>query len=140
MVDVKEYYVYDYRRDRSVMEFEAEGDEVAIREFADWYNRVVRPDRWEGRRLGRYWLFEFIRNSAGELIEPRPLSVDENIRLSRMWMFVCDPPHDAEAWAAQDAEYARLDGLDVARLASRPANVFAEHLDDGKRVVRERTG
>lgn len=127
------FYVYDYRRDRTVLEFHAKSDFAALEEFSDWYNRLVRPDRWEGRKLGRYWLFAERRDPSGELLRPRPVSLDENVRLSLDWFLSCDPPYDDTSLAACEAEFRRLDALDMARLLSRPANVFAEHLDDGKR-------
>lgn len=126
------YYVYDYRRDRNAFEFEAASDLVALSEFAEWYNSVVRPDRWEGRRLGRYWLFCVQRGLDGSLLKPRPVSVDENVRLDKAAFFWADPPYDEASERRREAEFARLDALDMARLQARPANVFAEFLDDGK--------
>lgn len=129
MAKLFSYYVYDHRRDRVAFEFDAASDFAASLEFFDWYNRLVRPDRWEHRKLGRYWLFAEQRSASGELLRPRPVSVDENVRLDKAWCRACDPPFDAASEAAFEAEFARLDALDMARLMARPGNVFAEFLD-----------
>lgn len=127
------YYIYDYRRDRVASEFFASGDLAACEEFSEWYNLLVRPDRWEGRTLGRYWLFERQHDAQGRLVQPRPVSVDENVRLDHEYFFLAFPPNSATEEAARQAEFDRLDGLDLLRLGRRGANVFAEFLDDGKR-------
>lgn len=119
------FYVYDFKRDRFPLEFIAPDEFAARAEFSDWYNRMVRPDRWEGRKLGRYWLFEELRDDVGELVKPRRVMPDEDVRLCPLWFRCCDPPFDAESEAARDAEFARLDAADVARIFAR-GNRFAE--------------
>lgn len=127
------YYVYDYRRDATVHEFDAASDFAAHEEFSEWYNLLIRPDRWEKRRLGRYWLFARQALEDGTALKPRPLSVDENVRLDAEYFFLSVGPAGERDLALMEAEFTRLDEIDARRLLGRPANVFAEYLDDGKR-------
>lgn len=127
----REYYVYDFARDRVASEFEAEDDLGALSEFTVWYNLLVRPARWEKRSLGRYWLYERRHDADGGLLPPRPVSVDENIRLDRHFFWLASPPHDEASERALWEWFERLDAADLARLQSR-GNSFAEYLDYGR--------
>lgn len=131
MQDFKRYVVLDSRTGMERLEMECLSDEVAIREFCVWYNILVRYDRWEHRRLGRYVLCEELPELGSDgLPEWRAVFPDENVRLSWDYARMCDPPYDEASWDRLVSELERLDAIDVERLAGKPANVFMEHLDE----------
>lgn len=116
------YVIYDYKRDRDVMEFDAFSDEVAKREFSGFYNERIGTARWEARKFGRYFLFKHAKYVDGVrkwLGEPVMVMVDDEVRLSRQRWFMADPPSTPEEWEEDQREYDRLNGLDAARLARR---------------------
>lgn len=118
------YVGYDTKRDRFVMDFQAASDDVAKREFCNWYRAMVRPSRWEHRKLMRYSLCKLgyaeARVGPREYL-PKPLVLmwDEEVRMSHSWFWMADPPANASEDAELEAEFDRLDGLDAARLARR---------------------
>lgn len=116
------YIVFDANRRRVSLEFDAFSDEKAREEFSSWYNRIVRPSRWEARKFGRYWLYRECRVVGRDrqyLEKPVRLMCDDEVRLS-YWMFrMSEPPNDDAEQAELDAEFERLDKLDRERLARR---------------------
>lgn len=122
MSERRSYVVYDKKRKRHALEFDAFGDDVAKREFSSWYNIVVRPSRWEARKLGRYFLFRVADFEDGKpVFYERPLRLmdDDEVRLSYQYFRACDPPNDEADDREVEAEFDRLDALDAARLARR---------------------
>lgn len=114
------YAIYDEKRDRYVKIFDADGDKSAMEEFCFTYRMLVRPPNWEKRKLGRYFLVGNGKTEAGVFKADNSVRVvmqDVEVRLEYEWFRMEDPPHDDAASAALDAEYARLDAIDEARLA-----------------------
>lgn len=130
---MQRFYVLDVRRDRDCHWIEAASEDLAREEFSSWYNRVVRPDRWEKRKLGRYWLMAERRDASGELLDFKACFIcnDEDVRLDADYFRMCDPPFDEANTLECEAEFSRLDGLDVARLAAR--GNYRPEFFDGKR-------
>lgn len=115
---MRRYYVYDFRRNSEAEEFWCESDELAVEEFAVWFNMVVSS--WETRTLGRYFLFRDEVDAHGEWVPPSSfLGVDEDVRLNRHWFFMRNPPHCEAAERALVAEFDRLDKVDADRLIER---------------------
>lgn len=116
------YVIVDYNRKRYALEFDAFSDEQAKREFGSWYNLLIRPSRWETRKLGRYYLYRQSRQEAsGRVFLDKPVIVmeDEEVRLSYDYFRMCDPPATDEEQAELDRDFERLDAADRARLARR---------------------
>lgn len=123
MKDAGVYVGYDSKRDRYVLDFQAASDEAAKVEFGNWYRGLVTPSKWEHRVLLRYALFRIGSTDAqgAEVLLAKPVCIlwDEDVRLSYMAMFHFDPPSTDAEMAELDAEFARLDALDAARIARR---------------------
>lgn len=130
MSDCYEYVVYDFRRKRIAAHFAVyaadwkSADELAKREFSQWYRMIVRVSRWEHRKFFRYFLQrEGVRaggrNGEIELFPVKDSDVMEDIevRMSYTWFRMADPPNNEAEEAELEAEFDRLDGLDAARLA-----------------------
>lgn len=116
------YVNYDSKRDRFVQMFEAASDDAAKNEFCFWYRAVVRPSRWEKRKLLRYALFlqAYVENRVTTWLDkPVFLMWDEDVRMSHSWFWMADPPANAVEDEALEAEFDRLNALDAARLARR---------------------
>lgn len=113
------FYVYDVRRNRRAHELDCDEPELARAEFCAWYNIMIRPERWEQRSLGRYFLYEVVRDAEGNRVAVPFLMSDEDVRADREYFRMCDPPHDAAAVAVFEADFARLDAIDLARLKAR---------------------
>lgn len=126
------FVVFDVRRCRVAEYIVCADVEVARAEFASWYNMIVRPDRWEGRKLGRFFLM--LDGDGGSAV----VMSDEDVRLDAEYFRFCDPPHDARSEAELAARIARLDALDAARLLAR-GNEGPEFFN-GKRYDAVREG
>lgn len=120
------YCVYDMKRDRFVNEVQCASDDVAMREFESWYRTMVRPSRWETRKLGRYFLVKIAyadsrsRNGPEEkLPKPVVLMLDDDVRMSWSWFWMADPPANEAEDAELLADFERMDAVDAARLARR---------------------
>lgn len=119
MSDPTTYFVFDFSRDAVVHEFDAFSDFSAMEEFDEWYNLLIGAGRWEKRTLGRYWLFARQFSDTGELAEPRHVSLDEDVRLDEEYFFLSSAPASDAEWEACEAEFRRLDDLDMVRIQER---------------------
>lgn len=114
-----QYVIYDGKRDRWCLEFRAISDDVAFDEFSRWYNVLVRPSRWEKRKLGRYVLIkegDVVDGKTSYYHEPMLIMGDLEVRLSFEYFWHCDPPSCPEDDVEIETEFKRLDDLDVARI------------------------
>lgn len=136
MVETLVYEVFDVRRVRVAEEFVVLSEADARREFAVWYQTLVRPGRWEARKLGRYFLLSRLCDDDGALlpVARRFVMSDEDVRLDYEYARFCSPPCDASAAAELDAWFERVDAADAARLAARGNKLleFFNASDDGR--------
>lgn len=122
MSDVrKRYDVYDMKRKRTVMEFESFSDELAFEEFGMFVREVIGGRAWETRTVDRYYL---LRPEDGDEI----VAEDWQVRLDWERFFYGDPPANDAEMAELQAEFERLDAVDLERIRAR-ANRRAAVLD-----------
>lgn len=127
---MQEFVVFDVRRCRNAEEMLVASADDAKREFASWYQTLVKPDRWEGRKLGRYFLLSMETDAEGRLlpVSRRFVACDEDVRLSYEYVRMTNPPHDDVSERELDEWFDRVDGADAARLAAR-GNRLMEFFD-----------
>lgn len=77
------YVVYDFDRDRYAHEFDAFDDGKARSEFETWYRSVVRPGRWENRKVDRFYLLR-----VGELVDGVEVR-QPSVILAEDWQVPC---------------------------------------------------
>lgn len=114
MSETFEYVIYDYKRRRSVMDFRAYSDGAAIEEFSAFYREVIGGAKWEHRKVDRYYLVRVDKDGDTPVVME-----DWQVRLSFERFFLADPPSNEADLVEIEREFARLDALDVERIARR---------------------
>jgi hypothetical protein len=122
------FVTYDAKRHVFIQEFEAPDDESARSEFSYFYRAKVGGDGWEHRKFGRFVLLQvglLVDGVASSFDKPRVVMLDDEVRLDFYRFLLADPPQDDDGFVQAQAEFDRLDALDLARLA-RKSNAIAE--------------
>lgn len=119
MADLFRYVVFDLEQDRNAAEFERYEDAHAIEEFEMFYCERIGSKNWETRTFHRYFLVKtalVVGCEYRRLPEPVGIMEDWQVRIGYRRFRMADPPIDDEAEKALEAEFDRIDALDVARI------------------------
>jgi len=130
---MEHFIMFDLKRRRSHQEIHAVDFAAAKKEFCAVFNLIVRPSRWEGRKLFRYILVHMGTVDADGVYTETASEggniemVDAQVPLSYDYFRHCDPPGDASEERELQEDFDRLVALDKAML-EREANRIAMFL------------